>query len=317
MLDILRFFGLPLDASTHGPALDQMTAVVHWLMFVLFVGWGSFFAYTLFRFRKSRNPKADYVGVKSHISSYLEVGVAIFEAILLIGFAIPLWAERVNEFPSEADALTIRVVGEQFAWNIHYPGADGKFGRTDIKLVSADNPLGLDREDPDAKDDIWTVNQLNLPVNRPVIIRLTSKDVIHSFALPLFRVKQDAIPGEVIPLWFTPTMTTAQILEASTKRVTISLADTTNTVLQAMVARADFAGSDGTVVVSKDDPITAEAIRLLVNAGITEIAVAHPTPTEIACAQLCGLGHYRMKGFVTIQTEEEFKAWLEEEASYL
>ncbi len=317
MLEILRSLGLPLDASAHGPALDQMTAVVHWLMLILFVGWGSFFAYTLFRFRKSRNPQADYVGVKSHISSYLEVGVAVFEAVLLIGFAVPLWAERVNEFPSESEALTIRVVGEQFAWNIHYPGADGKFGRTDIKLVSADNPLGLDREDPDAKDDIWTVNQLNLPVNRPVIIRLTSKDVIHSFALPLFRVKQDAIPGEVIPLWFTPTMTTAQIIEASTKKVTISLADTSNTVLQAMVARADYVGSDGTALLSKDDPITAEAVRLLVNAGVTEITVAHPTPTEIACAQLCGLGHFRMKGFVTIQTEEEFKAWLEEEASYL
>lgn len=314
---MLEFLGLPLDASAHGPKLDQMTVVVHWLMLILFVGWGSFFAYTLVRFRRGRNPKADYAGVKSHVSSYLEVGVALFEAILLIGFAVPLWAERVNDFPTGPDVITIRVVAEQFAWNVHYPGPDGIFGRTDIALVSSDNPLGLDREDEDAKDDIWTVNQLNLPVNRPAIIRLSSKDVIHSFALPLFRVKQDAIPGEVIPLWFTPTMTTAQIIEASTKTVTISLADTANTVLHALVSRGEYAGADGTVILGMDQSISPEVILLLVEAGIKEVKAVHPTPTEIACAQLCGLGHFRMRGFVTIQTDEEFKAWLEEEASYL
>ena len=96
------------------------------------------------------------------------------------------------------------MVGEQFAWNIHYPGPDGKFGRTDIKLVSADNPLGLDRTDPNAKDDITTINQLNLPVDRPVLVHLSSKDVIHSFGLYEMRVKQDAIPGMNIPVWFIP-----------------------------------------------------------------------------------------------------------------
>ncbi|MEX2088822.1 MAG: hypothetical protein WEB62_03585 [Bacteroidota bacterium] len=314
---MLELLGLPLDASVHGPKLDQMTVVVHWLMLILFIGWGSFFGYTLVRFRRGRNPKADYAGVKSHVSSYLEVGIALFETVLLIGFAVPLWAERVNDFPPDADAIVVRVVAEQFAWNVHYPGPDGVFGRTDLKLVSSENPLGLDREDEDAKDDIWTVNQLNLPVNKPVIIRLSSKDVIHSFGLPLFRVKQDAIPGEVIPLWFTPTMTTAQMLEATTRSVPISLEDTTNTVLLAMVAQAEYAGADGTVILSREQSITPDVIPLLVQAGIKEIKAVHPTPAEIACAQLCGLGHYRMRGFVTIQTEEEFKAWLEEEASYI
>ena len=75
-------------------------------------------------------------------------------------YAIPAWATRVQNLPSETEAVVVRVVGEQFAWNVHYPGADGKFGRTDIKLVSADNPLGLDRTDPNAKDDITDINQL-------------------------------------------------------------------------------------------------------------------------------------------------------------
>jgi cytochrome c oxidase subunit 2 len=94
--------------------------------------------------------------------------VAVAEGILLIGFSIPLWAKRVEDFPPREQSVVVRVVGEQFAWNIHYPGPDGKFGKTDIaKLDLQTNPLGLDRTDPDAKDDVVTLNQLHLPVNKP------------------------------------------------------------------------------------------------------------------------------------------------------
>ena len=98
----------------------------------------------------------------------------------------------------------MRVVAEQFAWNFHYPGADGVWGRTDPTLVdAAANPLGLDRQDPAAKDDIHTLNNLYLPVNKPALLYLSSKDVIHSFFLPYMRVKHDAIPGNVVPIWFS------------------------------------------------------------------------------------------------------------------
>ena len=131
-----------------------MMVLVHWLMLVLFVGWGAFFLYVLVKFRAGANPKASYVGAKGKLSKSLEVAVAVIEAVLLVFYAIPAWAKRVQNLPAENEAVVVRVVGEQFAWNVHYPGADGKFGRTDIKLVSADNPLGLDRTDADAKDDI-------------------------------------------------------------------------------------------------------------------------------------------------------------------
>ena len=103
--------GLPLGASAHAAELDRMTVIVHWLMLVLFVGWGAFFAFTLLRFRKARNPVADYAGVKSHFSSYTEIGVAVIEAVLLIGFAIPAWAVRVNEVPVEAESTVVRLMG--------------------------------------------------------------------------------------------------------------------------------------------------------------------------------------------------------------
>ncbi len=199
---------------------------------------------------------ADYRGVTSHRSTYLEIAVAVVEAVLLIGFAIPLWAARVDAMPPANEALVVQVTGEQFAWNMHYPGPDGVFGRTDVTLLDLQsNPLGLDRDDPAAKDDVTTVNQLYLPVNKPIIVRLRSKEVIHSFGVPEFRVKQDAIPGLTIPIWFIPTLTTAEMRTR-----------TGNPAFQ----------------------------------------------YQIACAQLCGLGHARMRGFVTVQTAEEFQKWLED-----
>src|SRR3954464_2174579 len=183
----------PVQASTHAAEVDQMTIYVHWLMLVLFVGWGLFFLYVLFRFRRAANPKASYTGAKGKISKGLEVAVAVVEVILLVFYAIPAWAKRVKAFPAENEAVVVKVVGEQFAWNVQYPGPDGKFGRTDIRLVAADNPLGLDRTAPAAKDDVTTINQMYLPVDRPVLVQLSSKDVIHSFGLYEMRVKQDAV----------------------------------------------------------------------------------------------------------------------------
>ena len=239
---------MPVQASAHAAEIDHMTVLVHWLMLVLFVGWGLFFLFVLFRFRRGANPRASYTGAKGKISKGLEVAVAVIEGVLLVFYAIPAWATRVTRFPSESEAVVVRVVGEQFAWNIHYPGPDGKFGRTDLNRVTADNPLGLDRTDPNAKDDITTVNQLYLPVNRPVLVHLFSKDVIHSFGVYEFRVKQDAIPGMTIPLWFVPT---------------------------------------------------------------------RPGEYDIACSQLCGLGHFRMRGFVTVQSDADFRKWLDDQEKEL
>jgi cytochrome c oxidase subunit II len=259
--NMTEWLGLPALASTHGGQIDNMIGWVHVFMLILFVGWGGFYIYCLFRFRRSRQPVANYAGVKSHTSSYLEVGVAVVEAVLLFGFAIPLWAARVDRMPPTSEALLVHVTAEQFAWNVHYAGPDGVFGRTDIKLIDTqDNPLGLDRSDPAAKDDITTLNQLYLPVNKPIIVRLRSKDMIHSFGVPEFRVKQDAIPGLTIPIWFVPNVTTAE--------------------MRTRTGNPEF-------------------------------------QYEIACAQLCGLGHYRMRGFVTVLSTDEFQKWVEGEETKL
>ena len=245
---MLEWLGLPVAASAHAGEVDRIMALVHWLMLVLFVGWSVFFVYVLVRFRSGANPQANYRGVKGRWSTWIEGAVLVAEIVLLAFFSSPYWRANVDAMPPSDGATMLRVVAEQFAWHVHYPGPDGVFGRTDISLVTPDNPLGLDRNEPVGKDDIIANNRMNLPVGKPVVIFLSSKDVIHSFGLPQMRVKQDAIPGIVQPVWFTPT----QLGE-----------------------------------------------------------------WNIACSQLCGLGHFRMRGMYAVKTQADYEAWLKEEADYL
>jgi len=200
-----NLLGLPVLASEHGQAVDDLIIYVHWLMIVLFVGWLAYFAYALFRFRRSRNPKADYVGVKSHASNYIEGAVVVAEAVLLLGVAVPLWYKAVGKFPKDSEATVVQVVGQQFNWNLRYPGKDGVFGKQDMRFVSSTNVFGIDFNDPNGKDDVQVMHEMHVPVNKPVIAYISSRDVIHSFKVIAMRVTQDAIPGMRVPIWFKPT----------------------------------------------------------------------------------------------------------------
>ena len=178
------------------------------------------------------------------LSSALGLGMAIIAEGGVLAIGIPVWNEYFDA-PPPADATVIEVTAQQFMWNVRYPGVDGVFGRTDPKLVDdTTNPLGLDRSDPAGKDDVVALNDITVPFGHAVQVRLRSKDVIHSFFLPNFRVKQDAVPGMTPEVVFFPTRT-------------------------------------GTF--------------------------------ELACAELCGLAHYRMRGFFHVVTAKEFAEWLRQQ----
>ncbi len=200
-----ELLGLPENYSAHGGHVDHLIVVVHWFMLALFVGWTIFFFYCLWKFWHKRSPKASYDGVRSHLSSHMEVAVIIVEAVLLLGFAFPLWQQRVDDWETvqEMDPVRVRVVGWQFGWTYHYPGLDGKFGRTDAALIGGNNDLGIDYSDPNAYDD-FVAPVLKLPVDRPAVLNIGSKDVIHNYAIVPMRIQQDAIPGKEIAMWFTP-----------------------------------------------------------------------------------------------------------------
>ena len=172
-----------------------------------------------------------------------DAAILIFEVTLIFMLGMPIWSHVKEEFPKESESLVVEMVAEQFAWGFQYAGPDGKFGQKDPGFITSDNTIGINYEDPNATDDILSLNVLHIPIGKPTILNMTSKDVIHSFFVPEFRVKQDVVPGMKIPMWFEPTKT-------------------------------------GTF--------------------------------EIGCAQLCGLGHYRMKGTVVVHTQDDFEKMLKE-----
>lgn len=236
---------MPIDISTHGAEIDRLIYVIHAGMALLFAGWFLYLILALIRFRSCPGQQPAHKLPHFKLPTYVELGVAVSEAILLVGFSFPVVYKASKVFPPESQSLRVRVVAEQFAWNIHYPGDDGVFGKTDIHLINPTSPVGLDPSDPAGKDDVVTINQLHIPVHKPVIADLSSKDVIHSFALPVMRLKRDVIPGQKASVWFEAKQT------------------------------GNF---------------------------------------EISCAQLCGLGHYRMRGFFIVEEPEKFEAWLKQMA---
>lgn len=239
---------LPASASAHAPLLDAVLRDIHWHILAIFAIWLTVFIVALIRFRSGANEEARQEGVGWKWPAIAIGAVIVGDVFILATQALPAWSERVAPPPAGVTPVEIRITAEQFAWNIHYPGPDGVFGRTDNTLISASNPVGIDRDDAAAKDDVGLLNVLTLPVDRTIVIQLNSRDVVHSFTLNEMRVRQDAVPGMATRVWFTPT----------------SLGD-----------------------------------------------------WEIACSQLCGLGHYRMRGEYHVVTAAGWEQWMNDEQERL
>ena len=241
-LFIAQPYWFPTLASEHGASIDGLFMAVLIVSGIAFVVVQGLLGYFVARYGENGRERAAYWHDNPKAEAILLIGTAVILTVLVF-MGQRVWA-AMYFVDAPADALTIQVTGEQFAWNFHYAGADGAFGRTDVSLITATNTIGLDRNDPPAKDDVLTINEMHFPVGRAVRVRLRSKDVIHSFFLPNLRIKQDAVPGMAIEVWFTP----------------------------------NLAGN-----------------------------------YEIACAELCGLGHYRMKGALTVDdSQESFDRWLQQ-----
>ncbi|MEP7118747.1 MAG: hypothetical protein ABI880_14255 [Acidobacteriota bacterium] len=194
---------LPPAASAHAAEFDAVLGAVHTEGVLVFVSWLVVFAIILVRFRARPGVAPGRAAGRWPLVAI--AAVVLGDAWLLAGSALPAWNRRA--VPAPEGAVEVRVVGEQFAWNVHYPGPDGRFGRTDRALISAADPLGIDRTDDAAKDDFVLIGMLVVPVNRDVVVHLSSKDVIHGFTLATMRIKQDVSPGLPVTTWFRPIAT--------------------------------------------------------------------------------------------------------------
>jgi len=199
---------LPDLASRHGAGIDRM------LIYLLFATGllvaGGHFVLGYFVWRSSRKDKVTLRMASPRAERLWSIIPGLIMTIVaeggVLAIGLPVWSEYFVAEPP-ANAVSLEVTAEQFAWNIRYPGADGILGRTDPTLIEPSNSIGLDYDNAAAQDDIVRVNRIYLPVDRPARILLRSKDVIHSFFLPELRVKQDVVPGMNIEIWFVPTVT--------------------------------------------------------------------------------------------------------------
>lgn len=240
---------LPEAASAEAALLDAVLVDVHWHMLAVFAVWLTIFVTALVRFREGRHPEPRAAGPRLVWPVVAIALVIAGDVVLLATRALPAWQARMAPPPPGGEPpLEIHVAAEQFAWQVHYPGPDGRFGATDSARISPSNPVGIDRASAHAGDDIGLTNVLVLPLGRTVVVQLTSRDVIHSFTLPEMRVKQDATPGFTARTWFTP------------RKI----------------------GS-----------------------------------WEIGCSQLCGLGHYRMRGEYRVLSAAAWEQWVADEVERL
>jgi cytochrome c oxidase subunit 2 len=193
---------MPEVASKEGVLIDQLTYFIYYLTGGVFVLTQIVLIYFLVKYR-SKGAKATY----SHGNNRLEllwtaIPTAIF--IGLWGYSNHLWLDVLHG-PAPPDSMEVHVLAYQFGFSFQYPGADGKLGQSDVKLIGNDNPFGNDPNDPATKDN-FQASVLELPVNKPVRVRLNSRDVIHAFYVPQFRIYQDMVPGRTIDwVWFIPT----------------------------------------------------------------------------------------------------------------
>ncbi|MCS6937061.1 MAG: cytochrome c oxidase subunit II [Candidatus Bipolaricaulota bacterium] len=180
--------------------IDNMLVITLVVTGLAFVVLNLVLAYLVWRYRARDGQKATYFAEDHKLERNL-ILITALGIIVMLGPGLFVYSEYIHP-PREA--MTVEVLGQQWRWSFRYPGADGQLGRTDPKLF-AQNAFGIDVTDPAAQDDVLVTGPLHLPLNKPVVIQLRSKDVLHSFYVPEFRAKMDAVPGMVTRLWFTPT----------------------------------------------------------------------------------------------------------------
>lgn len=184
--------------------IDTTIDITFYITGFVFVAVNLFMAYTIYRYRHSSSRRAHYEPENKKLEIWLTAITAVGVAAMLAP-GLVVWADFVNP-PEDADV--IEVIGQQWQWSFRFPGEDGILGTVDARYIGPDNPFGMNPTDADGLDDVLVAsNELHLPLDRPVKVLLRSKDVLHDFAVPQFRVKMDLVPGLVSFLWFTPTRT--------------------------------------------------------------------------------------------------------------
>lgn len=269
-------YGPHKSASEHGGTLDDIFNVTLFFTGIVFILTHIALFYFAWKYKKVKGSKATHWAHNNTLEIVWSAIPAVVMTFLVIK-GLLAWNAVMADIEDGEDHIEIEATGYQFAWHLRYPGADGVLGTRDYKMITAENPLGQDWTDSKNIDDIHP-DELWLPVNKKVRVRIMARDVLHNFYLPHFRVKMDAVPGLPTYFVFTPTKTTEDYRDELRNYPEYN---------------------------NPKDPTDPESKMMWEEFNY-----------ELACAELCGKSHYSMRRIVRIVTEDEYSAWLAKQQSY-
>lgn len=278
--DSMLGYGPNVPASEHGASIDFLFNVTMIITGIVFFLTHIFLFWFAWKYRETATSKAEFW----HHNTMLEVvwmGIPAVAMTFLVVQGINTWNKAMADIPEDAvagkDFIEVEATGMQYAWILRHPGKDNQLGEKYFTRIDpANNPVGQKWEDKRNHDDIVDLGELVLPVNKTIRVRITSRDVLHNFYLPQFRVKMDAVPGMPTYFVFKPTITTDSM-------------------------RMMYSKHPDWQVASKIDD-TKQRWQTF--------------NFELACAELCGKGHYSMRKVVRIVSEKEYNEWLDKQESH-
>ncbi len=280
----MLWYGPHTAASEHGGSIDRIFNITLFFTGIVFVITHIALFYFAYKYRGRRGRKASYWSHDNRLEVVWTAVPAIVMTFLVIG-GLDVWNEVMADVEEGEEHIEFEAMGYQFGWMLRYPGPDGKLGKRVYTNITGLNPFGQDWTDVKNLDDFHP-SEVVLPVGKKVRVRITSRDVLHNFYLPYHRVKMDAVPGMPTYFVFTPTITTEEY------RLRLSELDSDgNPKYPSWHEPADPAEPDGLK--------RWEAFDF-----------------ELACAELCGKGHYSMRRIVKVVSEEEYNKWAEEQTSW-
>lgn len=269
-------YGPHISASENGVAQDQLFNVTLIITGIVFFITHIALFWYAYKYRGRPGLKAAFMPHDNKLE-IIWTAIPAVAMTVLVAFGLNVWNKVMADVGADEEVFNIEATGMQFAWIIRYPGADGEFGERNFRLIDGINPLGQDWSDKANMDDFMPT-EIVLPVNKKVRVKIGSRDVQHNFDLPHFRVKMDAVPGMPTYFVFTPTTTTEEYRERLSHYPEYQ-------------EPADPAEPDG--------PKKWESFEY-----------------ELACAELCGKGHFSMRYIVKVVTEEEYEKWVQTQKSY-
>ena len=279
---------LPEAASEHGGTYDRLFFISFALIMIVQIITQALLHYFSFKYRGLKDTKASFI---TH-DNKLEFIWTIIPAIVLFGlilYGMSTWSQIMN-FEEDEEALVIELYAQHWNWKARYAGQDNVLGDANVRFLNdydGRNTVGIDSSDPNGLDDVVVTQEFHLPVDRKVIFKFRSQDVLHSAYMPHFRAQMNCVPGMITQFSFTPTITTADM------RMNADVVDKVN-----RINKIRYENSQELIAKGEEslDPYQFDYLLL--------------------CAKICGSSHYNMQMKIIVESKKDFEKWIDQQQTF-